>query len=327
MEIHTERKASVDVIKSIAIIMVIAVHASSNYFALGQTWRAANFFDSLSRACVPLFFMCTGCLLLQSSDDILKFYKKRVIRLIPAIFVWSVVYLFFTGKQVNESSLLSILYGPTEVHLWFIYAIFGLCLLAPFLKKVLDNSSKTEIIALYLLCFISSSLSPMLAVLYNIHITPNYHLYTFSGYAATLMLGYTLRNTKVKPAYSISLFIASSLAIYKLTSTQSEVVGYPVMLNYEYLSPLVILASASLFVCANCLSYSKSVSLIAKTISNLTLGIYCSHIIFLTLIIERLNTHGLSIWIIIPLATGTTFIFSFILTFIISKIPLINKIA
>jgi len=54
------------------------------------------------------------------------FIKKRVIRIIPVIIVWSYFYGWFNNKDIfSMQFLLSLLSGPTMFHLWYLYAIVG----------------------------------------------------------------------------------------------------------------------------------------------------------------------------------------------------------
>lgn len=319
------RNYNIDLIKSIGIVMVIVVHASASAFTLGPTWNAANFYDSISRICVPLFFMCSGALLIGKDEDIISFYKKRALRIIPAIIAWSIIYMVLGGKQITLQSIISIAYGPTEVHLWFIYAMFGLCLLTPFISKVLVNCSNKELCVLYFIWFISSSASPMLASLYNVNIISNYHLYTFSGYIGFMMLGHTLMTVKANRTLMLALFMSSSVAVYYFTDKLSTAAGYPVMLNYEYLSPFVIIASASMFILINNISNISCGKSTIKYLSKISLGIYCSHIIFLTYFLALFN--GINIWLYIPAVSAATLVSAFILSFVLSKIPYVRVIA
>lgn len=91
----------VDVLRFIAIFMVICIHCS-NPFNVSPEARSNpdfNFWGSLYgsflRPCVPLFVMITGLLLLPVNLSIGDFYKKRLLRIAVPFLIWSVLYNLF----------------------------------------------------------------------------------------------------------------------------------------------------------------------------------------------------------------------------------------
>ena len=89
----------VDLIRTVAIILVILLHAATEPYPTVsimspqgvQIWWASNVYDSLARLCAPLFIMLTGALLLQPSkvDGPLRvFFKKRWNRIGLPILFW-----------------------------------------------------------------------------------------------------------------------------------------------------------------------------------------------------------------------------------------------
>ena len=97
------RKHWIDYLRVIAIVAVITIHSTtffySKFIEIGQlNWWLANLLNSASRFAVPLFVMISGALLLGRNLTIVEFYKKRAIRLLPAIIVWN---LFYAGLHVG----------------------------------------------------------------------------------------------------------------------------------------------------------------------------------------------------------------------------------
>ena len=81
---------SVDLIKTLAIVLVILLHAAIEKFPItdvvNQTvvvrWWSVNIYDSLARVCIPLFVMLSGALLLQPNkldEPMRAFFKKRLV--------------------------------------------------------------------------------------------------------------------------------------------------------------------------------------------------------------------------------------------------------
>ena len=106
---------------------------------------------------VPLFFMVSGFLLLSSekTDCVQTFYKNRVSRLCVPFLFWDIVYYFESCVLEGRSpGLLPFLNELTrqgsKYHLWFVYQIMALYLLMPFLKKIVDGSTRRGLQIFYL---------------------------------------------------------------------------------------------------------------------------------------------------------------------------------
>ena len=94
-------------LRIIATFAVIMLHVSSpivvNYSNNSlSSWFVSNFFDSLSRFCVPVFVMISGALLLGKSEDIVVFLQKRVKRILVTF-----LFCFTFSKCKIISSLFS----------------------------------------------------------------------------------------------------------------------------------------------------------------------------------------------------------------------------
>ena len=72
-----------DVLRFVAIFMVLISHSADPFNASVEARTNPDFnlwgsaFGSLVRACVPLFVMMTGLLLLPVKQEMGSFYKKR----------------------------------------------------------------------------------------------------------------------------------------------------------------------------------------------------------------------------------------------------------
>lgn len=155
---NRENFIPVDLIRTVAIVLVILLHASTESYlatvplmsAQGvEIWWASNIYDSMARACIPLFVMLAGALLLQPSkadEPIRVFFKKRWMRLgLPFIF-WSIIYFVWVfwvnGAPLSVQSIVQgVLTGP-YYQFWFLYLLFGLYLLTPLLRVVLKHADR-----------------------------------------------------------------------------------------------------------------------------------------------------------------------------------------
>ena len=188
--ISDNRIVWLDVIRCVAMIMVIGVHCIDPFY-ISPTMRAipeythwAAIYGSLLRPSVPLFVMMTGLLLLPVKKQPLgKFYKKRIYRVLFPFLIWSVLYSmfpwvtgvlglpkeiigdFFCYKQGQESqSLIDSLkdvamipfnFSHKENHMWYIYLLIGLYLYMPFFSAWIENADRKTKRAFLLIWIIS----------------------------------------------------------------------------------------------------------------------------------------------------------------------------
>lgn len=81
-----------DVLRFVAIFMVLISHSADPFNASVEARTNPDFnlwgsaFGSLVRACVPLFVMMTGLLLLPVKQEMGSFYKKRISRVLYPFF-------------------------------------------------------------------------------------------------------------------------------------------------------------------------------------------------------------------------------------------------
>lgn len=190
------------ILRTIAILMVIMLHSVSPYISnptyfKTSSWYVYLFLNAVSRGGVPLFFMISGYLLLseKSSGDFKAFYKKRLPRLIIPLLCWNVLYYIFrcefdsNGYSFGEffSQLINL---GTSYHLWYIYTLIGIYLLAPFIKKIVDSCDLKQVFWLVVLICLCPTIRPFINT-----VTPLYiYLFDplFNGYVGFFVLGYVL---------------------------------------------------------------------------------------------------------------------------------------
>src|SRR5439155_26041045 len=114
--------------------------------------------------CVPVFVMISGKLLLGSNrqEPYLRFVARRCAKVVPPFFSWYMIYrfsnsrLFGTGFAPGQW-VLDFLQGLTPYHLYFMYIILGLYLVAPFLRRFVQSAARSELTAVVLLwlCYLT----------------------------------------------------------------------------------------------------------------------------------------------------------------------------
>ncbi len=232
--VSPERIVWADVLRFIAMFMVISVHCTDpfNISPAARLNPEYNFwgtiYGSVLRPCVPLFVMLTGMLLLPVTGDIELFYKKRLGRVIFPFLIWSVLYdLFpwFTGvigadpsiitrffvyagehpSQTLGDSLKNVLLIPVNftpycTHMWYIYTLIGLYLYMPIFSAWVKDATQQQQ-RTYLFVWGLTLLLPYAYEYLSKYIfgaspwNQGFHLfYYFAGFNGYLLLGHYLAN-------------------------------------------------------------------------------------------------------------------------------------
>src|SRR5207253_1791806 len=137
----------IDGLRVAACFMVVLLHISAaNIHEFGPKWWGANLWDSISRACVPLFFMISGATLLRKEEPLSQFMRKRAFRIMLPLLFWSAFYLWWLQYNGVDTGnwLVAILRGPTMFHLWYFYTIIGLYMFVPVIRKFYRHSTTQE---------------------------------------------------------------------------------------------------------------------------------------------------------------------------------------
>ena len=252
------RAIPVDLIRTIAIIGVILLHASNdltiqqmNQFEIIR-WTTVDVYESMGRIGVPLFVMLTGALLLQPSknESLSAFFKKRWARIgLPWIF-WGGAYFawdFLVEHQAFTSNAIiqGLLTGP-YYQFWYLYMLLGLYLLAPILRVFMARADQTIIKYLLILWVLGASIIPVFGLVTTYQL--NNTVFTITGYVGYFVLGTYLLTVQIRRS-TLSIFTVLGIALTAIgTYLLAATIGGGTMYFFQqYLSPTIILASAMVF--------------------------------------------------------------------------------
>ena len=102
--VKSNRIAFLDYLRVCSIFFVIMIHvATQNLWAMDVNsfaWQTFNFYDCLSRWCVPVFVMISGALFLTKTITISQIYKKYILRLLISFFCLEYLLLFIGSQTV-----------------------------------------------------------------------------------------------------------------------------------------------------------------------------------------------------------------------------------
>ncbi|HGJ5857459.1 acyltransferase [Arsenophonus nasoniae] len=336
---------SINLMKVIGCFAVILIHSCIfDFKEINNQWWALNFYNSISRFAVPVFIMISGALLINNKYSLKEFLVKRIIRIIPALVFWSLIYIIWI--DYDSLSVLSfirrIISGPVYYHLWYLYAMIGVLLFSPFLSIIFNHSDKTLKSYFLLIWFFIYSLFPILKNFFNLktNFIDLYELYSFFGLIGWYFLGAFLRdfiinndNIGNKYGYLIIFLISSFLIMistffYSVSlNVISEDSGITSPIFFERNSPLIIVSSVSIFIFLSKISINRnSYIYIIKNISSFSLGIYCLHLIILRELLNEITIYFDNRWLSIPILTIIVFILCIAIVNILSRIRILRLV-
>ncbi len=197
---------NIDIIRIFAFIFIVMLHTWNRQYGL-NVWMGGYAVISIG---VNLFIIISGYLLLDKSETSKDFYKKRVLNILPLFVAFNILYICLSRMSLIRNLEEEIFIAP---HFWYMYMIFVIYLLTPWLRKVLLYAEK-ETIFVIVLWFLSNILNPYLKYfgLPNIPFS-NFPVTGFIGY---YLLGYYFKKyrnklKKISFLWVIMIYLFSSV--------------------------------------------------------------------------------------------------------------------
>ncbi|WP_129045393.1 acyltransferase [Companilactobacillus metriopterae] len=231
MEEKQSRIFYLDFIRVIAILLVVFIHVSAidTVQNIGShTWVTIKLLNYFAHISVPLFFMISGALLLNSKRTLSLSYtwKKRIPHILIPFLVWSLASPIIGGihaKDLNWSIVwdsFRLVFGhPTQITYWFMYPLIGIYILSPVIKALVDNTDKKMLNYILIVWFITNSVLPtMFALLpkqyrHLIEVYPAANFFLIGGYVGYFILGYYLTKIDLNRFNNWILFIVGILFV------------------------------------------------------------------------------------------------------------------
>lgn len=126
------------------------LHVSGHLNTNGDFWRLVQ---GIVRPALWCFLMLSGYFILSRPIDKMgEFYFKHILHLlIPLVFYTFCYQIYYSG--VKGILFKPIMAGDSIGHLWFVYSLIVLYILAPFLQKMLFNINNIQLTGLLIVIF------------------------------------------------------------------------------------------------------------------------------------------------------------------------------
>ncbi len=340
---RNKRNTAIDLIKVFAIIGVIVIHVTSA--VLTQTpvgsfvWSSGLIWGAVFRASVPLFFMTSGALMLDTDKQLSlkKLYFHNIARIVIAMLVWGFAYKLYhlsEEGQLNYSmiwySIKRLLLFDQEFHFYYIHIILITYAFLPVTRIFVKGADKKQLLYAISLWAVLGLLYPLLRNFkpfnllsgmterWTINLT-----YSSIGYG---LLGYYLKKYPITIRKGAGCFLAGFALVFGMTFYLSYKNGILNELFLQGTNPAVCLLAVGAFSVFSFVNMKGFLQKVVISISKASFCIYLSHM-FILYSLEKIGIVALSFPAIIsiPMISVCVLFICLGVYWVLSKIPFLNK--
>jgi surface polysaccharide O-acyltransferase-like enzyme len=345
----SQRNLGLDLLRVVATYMVMQIHTGEFYYigSDGTVLNTANAYwvgwlNSLFRMCVPLFVMISGFFLFPINDE-RTFFRKRFSRVLIPFVVWCALYAFyfyFIGDITITAALVDILkipinFGTDIGHLWFVYMLLGIYLIAPVLSPWVRSASRRSM-EVFLTLWALTLTTPYIHLYFpqiwgECYWNRTPMLYYFSGF-----MGYAIMASYIKR------FLMRPSALHRMVGAALIVTGYAITaggflhklplehavrdleLTWGFETINVAMMAVGLFLLFKNIQPADGTSACWKLISDIsprTYGMYLAHIMILNVVYALIDGHFGTTLVKLPLIALTTFATTYLIIRVLSLLP------
>ena len=227
-----KKRISLEIIRIIAICMVIFNHTGENGFEMFRTaygtplWYLVILLDIISKAGVPLFFMISGVLLLDKEETLKELFIKRILRYGVIILLFSFIYyvrLYIHHPEYGFSMKYFFTYiysTPFIIPYWFLYSYLSFLLILPVLRAVVKSLKENEY--LWILGFsVFLWISPVWEIIFNLEpinisngLNATFVIFPVLGYGISNVISEKYFDFKSRVTFIVAFILGWLCSIY-----------------------------------------------------------------------------------------------------------------
>lgn len=338
-----QRNLNLDVLRCLAIVMVLVIHSASGYLSQpphSANWWGALVWGGLARPAVPLFYMCSGALLLDRELTPRRIFTHNLPRILCAMFVWAFLYqlrALSAGAGFTVANLLQAAVNTLtlrhENHFYYLHILLLVYAFLPVVRVFIRSASRREVEYALAVWLVTGIVFPLLQTFWPLNqIPPVARLwklpmsYAAIGYA---LLGYYLRQyggTICRRWYAAALAAGFAVTCGG-TAVLSLEKGALVERFLEGMSPGPMLMAFGWFgVILGCKVWPKVLTVVINRLALASFCIYLSHILFLKKFIllgyYAVFTHSA---LSIPLMVILLLVCGWLLWELLHRLPVVNR--
>ncbi len=340
-----QREFSMDILRVLACFLVIWQHASENYYISPEglpvkelSTYTIGYITSLDRCCVALFIIISGYFLLPVSQPLSTFFKRRLARIAGPFVVWGIIYaiyfIFSKGDSITQCltniANIPINFGTDLGHMWYVYMLLGLYLLAPVISPWLKIASHKVLLFYLGIWFVASNL-PYIHLIFpeiwgECFWNPTPMLYYFTGFVGYFILGFYFRRFgSLSPLVSVVFIIIGyfvTALVYNSRISTAETVA-SLELSWGECNSNVILMAAGIFSLVKSVKWHRD-NFLGNFITDFATkgyAIYLAHVLILTEVSKVVVGKHDSVLLEVPAISLATFILTYLLIKFLSCLP------
>lgn len=339
------RKYYIDFLKITSILLVIFNHTGNAGFLAFQEQNniilkiIEILCSSFCLVAVPLFFMCSGVLLLPKEESINGLYKKRVVKYLTVILAFTLGYYIslslYGHAQMNFGWILNTIYSTTTFSFsgsyWFLYSYVAFLIMLPIFRIIAKHITREIMIYICTLYFIFGGMLPLLEYMFGFgSIALSIPFATNPAFFYPLVGFYIeendisfFRNKKIMFAVMIMTAISfvSSTVISLVSLHQDKFVNEYLTIFEGFIVIFIFILGRDVL---KKVKLTSKIKKIIMQISNCTFGIYLIHGFVFTFMIRTDTTYTGIGYVDAWLMVFFVFFIGLSVTYILRKIPIIR---
>ncbi len=355
---NKKRYDNIDLLKFIAIFMVITLHVPLYFTDFIKTQNIENFIQFSFRLIsegVLIFIFVNGFLIINKPFD-LKKHIKKVIKVFFIMIFWGIINVIVFSLIRNETLSINKIIKETlnlkfthlySGHLWFLQNLISLYIFFPIIKIVHDSNKKVYNYLAITMIFFSvginflNSICQLICKLSNIENLSAMILNNFNKinpYINNMFLCYfiiggivfekkNIFENKKNVFYAVMLGLISWIIAIAFGYTMSKLNNKTYTENFNYNQIYLIITIIGLYALST-LYINKNNNLLNRFITSVgknTMGIYLIHCIILEILKKYINIWNASFFQRFVISFDVLII-SWLISIMIMKIPKVNKI-
>ena len=353
MNRKSDRIVYIELLRILATMAVIMIHVTAIMIGNNEigtvSWNISVVYNSLTRWCIPLFFMISGCCFLNREGElsVKEIIKKYVLRLLVVLIIFGLFYCFFDLWIYNETidfkqillAPFNVLSGHTGYHLWYLYDMILIYFMIPILQKIVKHTDKKLLeyclliyVIFELLVTYFNSLVKYMPVLSEV-LEINFEFPDLLGYIGCFMGGYYISHYELSKRVRNLVYVVGGVGLLIMPLGNwilSKIQGIYISVFADYNGLFSVMLAVTLFILLKSKEEHIKESKFAGWIANLgrsTFGIYLVHVMIVSIVFHKLPIDLLKYNSTLTIVALTIFVFiiSYILVYVIKKIPILKK--
>lgn len=355
---NRKRYDHIDLLKCIAIFMVITLHVPLYFTDFIKTQNTENFIQYSFRLIsegVLIFIFVNGFLIINKPFD-LKKHIKKIIKVFFIMIFWGIINVIVFSLIRNEDLSVNKIIKETlnlkfthlySGHLWFLQSLICLYIFFPIIKIVHDSNKKVYNYLAITVIFFSvginflNSICQLICKLSNIENLSAMILNNFNKinpYINNMFLCYfilggivfekkNIFENKRNVFYIVMLGLLSWIIAIAFGYTMSKLNNKTYTENFNYNQIYLVVTIIGLYALST-LYINKNNNILNRFITSVgknTMGIYLIHCILLEILKKYINIWNASFFQRLVISFDILII-SWLISIIIAKIPKFNKI-